>query len=505
MKTNRLLFIIVFQFLCFYSFSQVVIKGQQTIGGNDYDQFRNMSLTRDGGLIVCGNSYSGASGEKTDDLPGGWIVKLNARGDIQWNTTLDYYYEADIASIEQTNDKGYIICGWTWQYDYYDEPDISKLDSLGKVQWGKGYEYLSYYSGIKIHQIANGNYIFIIVGDYNGGGIINLLDSSGKQFNSINIPKQMGSLNSFYPTCAAKTNDNGLIVGGYSSISKLHSSYDYWITKIDGKGNISWQKVFGGNDDDECTAIEQLNDGSYVAGGYSISNASGNKSENNKGGYDYWLVQLDSVGNIMGDKTIGGAGNDYLHALQKTSDGGFIAGGTSSSDASGDKTEQSKGGSDYWVLKIKDMQIHWDKTIGGDTTDELSSIKEVGANDYVLGGSSLSGISGDKTQACRGNFDYWLVEINTTDNLIAHNSDKQIKSSLFNDKNFRVYPNPVSSLLHVEITGISSITLKDQSGRLVLTKTINGNDVINTSALPAGVYYVTNNNTGDVKKVVISR
>jgi hypothetical protein len=173
---------------------------------------------------------------------------------------------------------------------------------------------------------------------------------------------------------------------------------------------------------------------------------------NSQGGYDYWIVKVDSAGNIKNDMIIGGADNDYLYTLQKTSDGGFIAGDTSSSNFSGEKTENSKGLSDYWIVKIKDQKILWDKTIGGNSSDKLNSIKEVNADDYILGGSSSSGISGDKTESCRGDLDYWLVEINTTDNLIAYNSNKQIKSASIIHKGFQGYPNPASSLLHIQLT-----------------------------------------------------
>jgi hypothetical protein len=502
MKTNCLLFIILFQFLCFFSFGQVVIKNQRTIGGSDYDYFRSMGLTKEGGLIVGGNSYSGASGEKTDNITGGWVVKLNNRGLITWDTTYDDFVW-DLASVQQTCDKGYILGGTTYDYAY-SYPVIDKTDSTGKIQWGKALfdNYGSYESLVCVQQRQNNNG-YIAVTDAYGFCYVYLFDNSGNQLQQTYIPMPAGV--ALYVHGCVQTQDDGLIIVGSVYNDFKNTSFDFAVVKLDNKGHISWEKIIGGDNDDECTTIEQLNDGSYIAGGYSNSNISGNKSENNKGGYDYWLVHLDRTGNIMGDKTIGGAKNDYLHALQKTSDGGFIAGGTSSSDASGDKTENGKGGSDYWIVKLSDMKIQWDKTIGGDTTDDLSSIKEVCANNYVLGGSSLSGISGDKTQACRGNFDYWLVEINTTDNLIAHNSDKQIKSASIIDKDFSVYPNPVKDVLNIHASGSASFSLIDQSGKILLIKHITTSGSMNVSDLAAGVYYLKNNSTNTVVKIVIER
>lgn len=467
MKANHLLFILLFQFLCFCSFTQVVIKNQRTIGGDNDDYLSSMDLTRDGGIVISGISYSGKSGEKTDNTTGGWVVKLNKKGLIQFDTTYDF--NEAFKAIQQTNDKGYIL-GGTSDDGFFNHSQIIKADSRGKVQWqefaggGGGFDE----NLISIQQITgNSRYVFITRDSYNFSKIY-MIDSIGTILNQKDI-------NNFSVTCFTQTKDSGLIVGG-------SSSGDYGIIKLDKQGKVAWQKLIGGNGDDECDAVQQMDNGDYIAGGFSNSNISRDKSENNRGGYDYWIVRLDSAGNIKNDMTIGGADNDYLYALQKTRDGGFIAGGTSSSNLSGEKTENSKGLSDYWIVKIKDQKIQWDKTIGGDSYDELNSIKEVNADDYILGGSSSSGISGDKTQTCRGDFDYWLVEINTkaADNPVANTLDEKIKSSSFKD--FFVYPNPAKDILNIHASGS-----------------------MNVSDIAAGVYYLRNNNTNAVVKIIVER
>ncbi|WP_202928093.1 hypothetical protein, partial [Cyclobacterium salsum] len=52
------------------------------------------------------------------------------------------------------------------------------------------------------------------------------------------------------------------------------------------------------------------------------------------------------------DKTIGGNNTDYLQSTTPTPDGGYLLAGSSYSSASGDKTENNKGGWDYWAVKI---------------------------------------------------------------------------------------------------------------------------------------------------------
>jgi Leucine-rich repeat (LRR) protein len=70
---------------------------------------------------------------------------------------------------------------------------------------------------------------------------------------------------------------------------------------------------------------------------------------------------------------------------------------------------------------------------------------------------------------------------------------------------FNVYPNPAKDILHVETNGNSTFSLLDQSGRILLTSNINGKGSINISGRAAGLYYLKNNSSGSVQKVIIAR
>jgi len=129
----------------------------------------------------------------------------------------------------------------------------------------------------------------------------------------------------------------------------------YWVLKLDSTGNILWQNSIGGNLPNYLTSIQQASDGGYICGGVSISNISGDKTENNLGPIptaDYWIVKLDSSGIIEWQNTIGGNDNEALFSIELTNDGGYILGGQSISNISGDKTENSQGNYDYWVVKL---------------------------------------------------------------------------------------------------------------------------------------------------------
>ena len=61
---------------------------------------------------------------------------------------------------------------------------------------------------------------------------------------------------------------------------------------------------------------------------------------------------------------------------------------------------------------IKPVNIKWSKTIGGNSKDELGSFAQIDKRNFIIGGLSASGISGDKTESSRGKADYWIVYLN---------------------------------------------------------------------------------------------
>jgi len=191
------------------------------------------------------------------------------------------------------------------------------------------------------------------------------------------------------------------------------------VVKLDASGNIQWQNTIGGNIDDLLYSVQQTSDGGYILGGASGSGFSGDKTESSQGYFDYWVVKLYTTGNIQWQNTIGGGSLDHLNSIQQTSDGGYILGGVSISDISGDKTENSQGANDYWVVKLDASgNIQWQNIIGGNSGDYLTSIQQTTDGKYILGGYSESNISGDKTESSQGNFDYWVVKLTDKFNLI---------------------------------------------------------------------------------------
>lgn len=225
-----------------------------------------------------------------------------------------------------------------------------------------------------------------------------------------------------------KTSDGGYILGGCSVSSiggdKTESSWgsqDYWIVKIDSSGDKEWDKRFGGTGFDALHNLSITSDGGYILGGISDSEISGDKTQPNWGGGDYWIIKVDSVGGKQWDRRFGGNSDENLWALQPTNDGGYIFGGYSNSGISGDKTEENWDPTyfydDGWLVKVDSFgNKQWDIRLGGTNHDGISSLVQSNDGGYVVACYSASDSSGDKTQDSRGYGDFWAVKIDSFGN-----------------------------------------------------------------------------------------
>ena len=213
---------------------------------------------------------------------------------------------------------------------------------------------------------------------------------------------------------AGTSNSN---ISGEKSDSAKGGIADYWLVKIDALGNKQWDKTFGGDDADAPNVVKQTSDGGYIVAGVSLSGQSGNKNYPSKGDSDGWIIKLDATGLKQWERVLGGLEGDGISSLLQTSDGGYIFAGESWSNISGDKSQNSRGKSDYWLIKTDAVGIkQWDKTFGGDMEDERPEILQTPDGGYLLAGTTLSSLSGDKSDPSFGGFDFWLVKTDASGN-----------------------------------------------------------------------------------------
>ncbi|MEA1874987.1 MAG: T9SS type A sorting domain-containing protein [Bacteroidota bacterium] len=174
------------------------------------------------------------------------------------------------------------------------------------------------------------------------------------------------------------------------------------------------QMIFGGNSDDTPVDIVECNNGGYYILSTSSSGISGNKTTQQYGPNDYWLIKTDSLFNVIWQLSYGGDSYNFPAKLLYDDIGNLYLCGYSFSGISGNKTVASYGSSDYWIIKIDSLGNEiWQSSYGGDNSESLTSALLFNNKLYFLGSSS-SDISGTKTDYNRGAADYWLVCADTS-------------------------------------------------------------------------------------------
>ena len=208
-----------------------------------------------------------------------------------------------------------------------------------------------------------------------------------------------------------ETPDGGYLTVGYTNsldgdITLNKGERDFYVVKTNVDGVIEWQYTYGGSENDYCYAVCLGIYGGYVLAGSTQSN--GGDVTLNQGEDDYWIIKIDDLGNIEWQKTYGGTTSDTALDIERTSDGGYIVAGRSQSN-DGDVTGQH-GALDYWILKIDTLgNLNWQKCYGSTDSDEAKAIIETSDGGFVAVGYSY-GFDGDVTGGW-GNADYWVIKI----------------------------------------------------------------------------------------------
>lgn len=176
---------------------------------------------------------------------------------------------------------------------------------------------------------------------------------------------------------------------------------------------INSQKTIGGTAADGLNLAGYDSSGNKILVGQSSSDTSFDKTEDSRGGNDIWIVKLDPNNNIIWDKTIGGDNEETrIHALIKN-DTIFIL-SSSASGVSGEKTTGLLGITDCWLVAMDlNANILWQKSYGGESSESYSSITLLPNNNLLIVINSKSGVSGNKTEANIGLIDFWILEIST--------------------------------------------------------------------------------------------
>jgi hypothetical protein len=369
--------------------AQGAIEWQKSLGGSGVDKFNSVDQNTDGTFIVVGTSNS-VDGDVTGSSWEGWtwIVKLDKNGNLLWNRTLTSKFLSVYEccgnfgnDIEITSDGGIVVA---IEANYlatnglsYGDGLVVKLDVSGNLQWRTPLIYEYHDSMSAIEQTSDGSYV--VAG---------------------------------YTT--------------HNYFTKERTDHDFWVVKLSSTGSVIWDKIYGGSKYDSAFDIKQTNDGGYIVVGATTSNDGnviGNHYSEGQSGYlaDYWVIKLNGLGNLEWQKCLGGSGNEYAYDVQQTNDGGFIIAGYSNSK-DGDLQGNVGNVYNYWITKINSTgNLIWQKTLGGGSWDTAYSIEQTNDNGFIVAGESFSN-DGDVTKNY-GYYDFWIVKL-SSENLSTSSFNK---------------------------------------------------------------------------------
>src|SRR5689334_6303676 len=115
--------------------------------------------------------------------------------------------------------------------------------------------------------------------------------------------------------------------------------------------SIRWSKTFGGSDAESANAMTLTQDGGYVIAGYTRSNDGDITGYHNQFGLeDFCVMKIDSSGNLLWEKTLGGFEADVAEGITETLDSGFVVVGVTQSDD--EDVTGFHGQEDMWVVKL---------------------------------------------------------------------------------------------------------------------------------------------------------
>ena len=261
-------------------------------------------------------------------------------------------------SIIEDIDNNYVYCGSMFDFNNFSQTiTLNKLTSNGIFVWSKNF---NVGEAVEVINSSSGGYT--ILGEVPGASsddddiIVIKVDQNGNE----EWNKVFGVIGGDEdPRAIIETSDGGYIICTDSKLNQGATDH-VSVLKLDYLGNLEWSNDYGvgGNNDSRTTSsIQQTFDGGYI---FSVDNSiykvdsngqiewqnnygfnltydgdikidnngdyiiCGEKEDQNNFSYDICLIKINSIGNEIWRKYIGGPEDEYCAELHITSDGGII-------------------------------------------------------------------------------------------------------------------------------------------------------------------------------------
>ena len=191
-----------------------------------------------------------------------------------------------------------------------------------------------------------------------------------------------------------QTNDGGYAISGHT-FSLGAGGLDAWLIKTDSVGNMEWNITYGGSQEDQFSDMIKTTDGGFVLSGYTTSFGAGN--------YDSFLMKVNASGTIVWNQTYGGLVTDQIMSVFQNNDGSYVLAGSTNSSGAGNL--------DAWLVKTDATgNMQWNKTYGGTGADMATYATQNSDGGYAVAGRTNS--------FGAGGTDVWLVKTDALGNML---------------------------------------------------------------------------------------
>jgi hypothetical protein len=290
--------------------------------------------------------------------------------DILWSQRYGGSKKEQAYSVCQSAEGGFLIAGYTGSYgagrwDIY----LVKTDSEGDTVWQRTYgEASSDDIAYKVLQTPDSGYIVAVEMTYATDPFdIMKTDAYGESLWTACVPQ--GDYGAGV-TDLQLTEDGGFIAaGGIDIWGTTHTQAQAYLVKMDVDGVTEWTRSYGGSEDEYLYAVDQTSDGGYILAGVVIEDPDD---------WDFYVLKTDSAGAVVWSRIFGGDYMDFPGDVKQTRDGGYIVVGT--------YEVYHEGFFDYYIYVVRLNSgggTVWTRTYG---CGEASAIEESPEGGFVVGG-----------------------------------------------------------------------------------------------------------------------
>jgi hypothetical protein len=173
--------------------------------------------------------------------------------------------------------------------------------------------------------------------------------------------------------CLVESPDGGYVAVGWTN-SDGAGGEDVYAVKIDGQGNVEWQRTFGGAELDRAYSIDVVSTGGYVLAGRTRSDQFTAHDES------AYVVRISEQGDLIWEKAFGHRRANGARGVEETWDGGFIISGWTAYERHTNSTNV------YVVKTDADGNIEWEKQYRRKRWQSAHEIRQTSDGGYVLAG-----------------------------------------------------------------------------------------------------------------------